>query len=190
MQPDAAGVCTDMNATLAQEGVGFSVVAWVTATSVLKLILAGGASAITFRRLKAKKMGERMLKEVGQLNKDMLLPMMIFTRVADGLTFDLVRDLAFVPILVLGFLASGFVVGLLVASQAPKQLRMVVITVCVFSNVIGLPLPLLVSVIDGLPTLRDDPTAQSRGASYLFLCNVVMSTLMWTMAGRMLSFGR
>ena len=61
---------------------------------------------------------------------------------------DGMRD-AFVPLLVAGFLMSGVLSAFIVlyVSRTPKGLWPMVVTVCTFSNVIGLPLPLLASVI-------------------------------------------
>jgi predicted permease len=57
-----------------------------------------------------------------------------------------------------------------------------------FSNVVGMPLPLLESLISGLFG-QQAAEAQVRGASFLFLCNVAQSVTMWSLAGPMLRHG-
>ena len=165
--------------------------AQVVGISVLKVMSAGLASAITYRRaLKSKQIEKTLLKQISFINRDLLLPFFIFSRCSSGITVDLLYMLWPVPILIVCQLAVGFLVGGVAAllSSAPREtVWPVMLTVCTFSNVIGMPLPLVMSIIAGVPSLRDARDAQSRGMSYLFLCNVMASMLMWGGAGKMLS---
>ena len=52
---------------------------------------------------------------------------------------------------------------------------------CAFSNVLGLPLPLVQSIVAGLAAYASDEEAQSRCISYLFLANIASSTCMWSL---------
>lgn len=131
-----------------------------------------------------------LLRQMSFINRDLLLPLFIFSRCASGITADLLSMLWPVPIIITCQLIVGFFVGGTAAllSSAPREtVWPVMLTVCTFSNVIGMPLPLVMSIIAGTPSLRDAPDAQTRGMSYLFLCNVMASMLMWGGAGRLLS---
>ena len=172
--------------------VSIGTIAAVVATSVLKIVCAGALSAVAYRHMlrTGAFQSKTLLKDASVVNRDLLIPLFIFTRCARGISAELLLDLAFVPLLTLGFMLSGTLAGLLAAgmSSTPRPMWPIVVTVCTFSNVIGLPLPLLTSLIDGL--YPDDPDAEARGASYLFLCNSVNSTLMWTFAPMLLSMSR
>ena len=163
----------------------------VVALSVLKIVFAGGISALTYRHCvrNGAFQSQTFLKEVSIVNRDLLTPLFIFSRCARGITSSLLLDLAFVPVVSIMFLISGLLIGTVAAaaSRAPRALWPIGITVCTFSNVLGLPLPLLTSLIEGL--YADDPDAHMKGPSYLFLCNSVNSTIMWVIAPRLLSLG-
>ena len=174
-------------------GLPLATIARVVAISVVKLVFAGGISAWSFRQLRASnKVPNTLLKDVSQFNKELLLPCFIFVNVAEGLTGDLVAQLFFVPVFVALCMGAGYVAGRAAAfiTRAPRSQYPVAMTMVTFSNVIGLPLPLLMSLIDGVPQLAETVGSHSRGSSYLFLANVLQSTVMWTLAGPMLAGGR
>lgn len=136
--------------------------------SVLKIFLAGAFCAWTFRSLVARGKIQRALpKELAVMTSELLLPLFIFTHCAEGLTADLVQRLTFVPILCVAFLLNGAVVGAGAAlvSCTPRTQWPVVVTCVTFSNIIGMPLPLLISIIHGVPSLRDAPRSQITGTS-------------------------
>lgn len=168
-------------------------IAVVVSKSVFKLVLAGGISAIAFRRaLATGKVPKSVLKNISQLNKDVLLPCFIFYNVASGVTFELLTQLWFVPVMCLLCLLWGNLAGRAAAwlTCAPASQWPVAVTVVTFSNVVGLPLPLLMSLIDGVPQWANSRGSHSRGTSYLFLANIVQSTMMWSLAGPMLAAGQ
>ena len=167
-------------------------IALVAGTSVLKVVIGGGFSAFAFRYLsKRGDISDGFIKQVALLNKKLFLPCFIFANCAQGLTGDLVASLLFLPILaalyVLGGALAGFVGATL--SCTPRSQWPVFITMTTFSNVVGMPLPLCLSIIEGVPSLRDSPDAEARAPSYLFLVNIVQSSLMWSLAGRVLALG-
>lgn len=174
-------------------GSSTAAVARVVAISVFKIVIAGGLSALVFRQLvrqKKLKAADTILKDLSTINTNLLIPLFIFTRCSKGLTADLVLHLWVVLPLVLIFMFTGFLCGVVATrlSSAPRAMWPIMVTITTFSNVIGLPLPLLESIIEGLFG-HDAAEAQARGASYLFLCNVVQSVLMWSLAGPMLKDG-
>ena len=174
-------------------GLPMATIARVVAISVVKLVFAGGIAAWTFRQLRAShKVPKTLLKDVSQFNKELLLPCFIFVNVAEGVTGDLLAQLFFVPVFVALCMVAGYVAGRAAAfvTRAPRSQYPVAMTMVTFSNVIGLPLPLLMSLIDGVPQLAEAVGSHSRGSSYLFLANVLQSTVMWTLAGPMLAGGR
>ena len=171
--------------------VPVSQIARVVAISVAKLVAAGAGSALIYRQLmrSGKLKTTTLPKDLSTVNINLFLPLFIFTRCADGLTLDVIQNLAFIPLLVLLFMLSGLFGGYMTAqlTSTTGSTRSIMLTVCTFSNVIGMPLPLLESLIDGL--YDSTSNAQSRGASILFMCNTVMSPLMWSCAGRLLRSG-
>lgn len=181
------------NATSLDDSLPLATVARVVAVAVAKLITGGGLSALFYRQMVARgKLTKQFLKDVGTLNKDLLLPCMIFANVAKGVTIEMVADLWVVPLYVLAVALSSLLTGTVAAwlTCTPRGLRPIVQTMVTFNNVIGLPLPLLMSLIDDVPQLRAAPESHTRGTSYLFLANVVFSILMWTTAGPLLALGK
>ena len=78
----------------------------------------------------------------------------------------------------------GFVLGHGAARLcADPALRGIIVTACTFSNVIGLPLPLMTAVLECLPSAP--PGAIPRAISLLFLCNLPNSAFFWVLAPRM-----
>lgn len=86
------------------------------------------------------------------------------------------------PLLIVSFMLTGYVAGWLSAklTRAPPRALPITTTVCTFSNVLGLPLPLVSSLVSGLEAYRYDDEAQSRCVSYLFFANIAASVSMWT----------
>ena len=81
--------------------VPLSTIARVVALAVLKLVFAGGIGAISFRQLlKDGKATKAVLKDVSQINKDVLLPCFILAQVAIGTSAEMVVHLWIIPIFV------------------------------------------------------------------------------------------
>ena len=170
--------------------VPLSTIARVVALAVLKLVFAGGIGAISFRQLlKDGKATKAVLKDVSQINKDVLLPCFILAQVAIGTSAEMVVHLWIIPIFVAASVAFGFVAGKAAAflTRAPASQWPVAVTVVTFSNVVGLPLPLIDTLIDGIPQWASQSGIHSRGTSFLFLANCVQSILMWSCAAPMLA---
>ena len=164
-------------------------IAEVVGLSVFKVMVAGLVSALVYRRSLRRKVVDKALpKQISFINRDLLLPLFIFSRCAEGITSELLGNLWPVPILMICFLAVGLLAGSAAAflTRAPRNIASVMLTITTFSNVIGMPLPLVLSIIAGVPSLRDARDAQSRGVSYLFLCNIMQSIAMWSSAGWLL----
>eukprot|EP00900_Chrysochromulina_parva_P021862 jgi/Chrpa1/4309/Chrysochromulina_OHIO_Genome00001893-RA len=165
----------------------------VVAISVSKLVVSGGLSAWVFRQLEHQKKiknPDSVLKDLAVVNTNLLIPLFIFTRCSMGLTADLVMQLWVVPLLTLAFMSVGYLSGVAATrlSAAPRAMWPTMVTMVTFSNVVGMPLPLLESLISGLFG-QQAAEAQVRGASFLFLCNVAQSVTMWSLAGPMLRHG-
>ena len=165
----------------------------VVAISVSKLVVSGGLSAWVFRQLEHQKKiknPDSVLKGLAVVNTNLLIPLFIFTRCSMGLTADLVMQLWVVPLLTLAFMSIGYLSGVAATrlSAAPRAMWPTMVTMVTFSNVVGMPLPLLESLISGLFG-QQAAEAQARGASFLFLCNVAQSVTMWSLAGPMLRHG-
>mmetsp|Transcript_8127 Transcript_8127/g.20168 ORF Transcript_8127/g.20168 Transcript_8127/m.20168 type:complete len:384 (-) Transcript_8127:559-1710(-) len=162
----------------------------VVAISVTKLVLAGGSCAYTYRSLlKRKQIEAQTLTSLARVNKQLLIPLFIFSKCAQGITGDTLAKFSFVPALIIAFMLTGYLAGRTSVwlSRAPPRAAPVATASCTFSNVLGLPLPLVESLVAGLAAYQDDREAQSRCVSYLFLANIASSTLMWTIAPRMLA---
>jgi hypothetical protein len=158
----------------------------VVAISVSKLVVSGGLSAWVFRQLEHQKKiknPDSVLKDLAVVNTNLLIPLFIFTRCSMGLTADLVMQLWVVPLLTLAFMSIGYLSGVAATrlSAAPRAMWPTMVTMVTFSNVVGMPLPLLESLISGLFG-QQAAEAQVRGASFLFLCNVAQSVTMWSLA--------
>ena len=165
----------------------------VVAISVSKLVVSGGLSAWVFRQLEHQKKiknPDSVLKDLAVVNTNLLIPLFIFTRCSMGLTADLVMQLWVVPLLTLAFMSIGYLSGVAATrlSAAPRAMWPTMVTMVTFSNVVGMPLPLLESLISGLFG-QQAAEARVRGASFLFLCNVAQSVTMWSLAGPMLRHG-
>lgn len=163
----------------------FTTIAKVVAVSVAKLVLSGGIAACTYREMsKRGHMPSGAIKAISYVNKEVLLPVFIFVNVATGVSTELVGTLYFLPIFTGAAVGVGYVCGQLAArlTCTPQAQKPVAVTVVTFSNVVGLPLPLLGSIIDQLDQWTDKPGFHSRGTSILFLCNCVQSILMWRCA--------
>jgi len=172
-----------MSTTLALAGVA--------AAAALKVVIAGAAGGLTARRLR---LDARVLTALSEVNKELFIPLMIFTSCAEGITASMLTHLKGVPVMSLAFMLNGLVCGQLAArlTAAPRAARPITTALCGFSNVVGLPLPLLLSITAAVPSLAGPAEAQaqsleSRTLSYLFLVNVVMSVCMWVCAPRMLA---
>ena len=162
----------------------------VVASSVAKLVIAGGSCAYTYRSLKrSHQIEEQTLKALSGVNKQLLIPLFIFTKCAQGVTAEKLAEFAFVPVLVCSFMLTGLLAGVLAArlTRAPPAAMRIAKACCAFSNVLGLPLPLVQSIVAGLAAYASDEEAQSRCISYLFLANIASSTCMWSCAPRMLA---
>ena len=165
-------------------------IARVVALSVAKMVLGGAIAAGTYRHMCAGgKADKSLLKNLSFVNKEVMLPCFIFVNVSSGVSAELVSQIWTVPFFIAICVAFGYVSGRAAAclTRTPPSQQPVAVTVVTFSNVIGLPLPLLMSLIDGLDQWADKDDFHSRGTSYLFLANCVQSTLMWSMAGPMLA---
>jgi len=170
--------------------------AGVAAAAALKVVIAGAAGGLTARRLR---LDARVLTALSEVNKELFIPLMIFTSCAEGITASMLTHLKGVPVMSLAFMLNGLVCGQLAArlTAAPRAARPITTALCGFSNVVGLPLPLLLSITAAVPALAGpaDPSLpeahaqslESRTLSYLFLVNVVMSVCMWVCAPRMLA---
>jgi hypothetical protein len=113
---------------------------------------------------------------------------MIFGACAQGITMELLWDFCVVPLLALGFMASGLLLGFLVplcCNDLPA--RPLAILTCTFTNTIGLPLPLITSIVAGMPHFTATTNAMTRTLSYLFLANTCLSPFMWTLGPRILA---
>ena len=94
-------------------------------------------------------------------------------------------QLAFVPVLQTAFMLMGYFIGILSAklSGAPKKGEPILSTMCCFSNVVGMPLPLVLSLVGGMPKYAGNPAAaQSSCLTYLFMANIAAATWTWTCA--------
>jgi predicted permease len=153
-------------------------------------VLAGLAGAWTNRQLKLDK---SVLKQLSGLNKELFIPLLIFSSCADGITYAMLIQLPVVPLLAFGFMLNGLLFGQLAARStgSGRAARPVTTAICGFSNVVGLPLPLLMSIVAGYPALggpgSEAAETMARCLSYLFLINVVTSVSMWSCAPRMLA---
>lgn len=168
--------------------VEFASVAGVVAYGVIKLVLAGGLGAVTIRKLKQQVSATALVRDLSIINKEVFIPCLIFASCARGLTADLVMHLPIIPVLTFGFLIVGAGIGALV----PRLLRHerswpLCVASCAFNNVVGLPLPLLITIADGLPSLSRDAQIHSTVLSYLFLSNTCASPLLWLVAPRVLA---
>lgn len=164
-------------------------IASVVSLSVLKLVLCGVAAAVGFRSLrKDGTLGPSICKELSGLNKQLFVPMLIFSKCAQGITSETIVNVAFVPLMSLAFMLIGLVIGAGVTRlTCSPRFTPIGAATCAFSNVVGLPLPLVLSLVSSLPGIRDDPSAQDRCVSYLFLFNVVSSVCMWTCGPKMMA---
>ena len=97
--------------------VPVSQIARVVAISVAKLVAAGAGSALIYRQLlrSGKLKTTTLPKDLSTVNINLFLPLFIFTRCADGLTLDVIQNLAFIPLLVLLFMLSGLFGGYMTA---------------------------------------------------------------------------
>lgn len=69
--------------------MGLADITRVVVLSVLKLVIAGGASALAYRSLrKSNSIEARTLRELSNVNKQLFVPMFIFCRCSEGITGD------------------------------------------------------------------------------------------------------
>ena len=115
--------------------------AGVAAAAALKVVIAGAAGGLTARRLR---LDARVLTALSEVNKELFIPLMIFTSCAEGITASMLTHLKGVPVMSLAFMLNGLVCGQLAArlTAAPRAARPITTALCGFSNVVGLPLPL------------------------------------------------
>ena len=171
--------------------VPLSTIARVVALAVLKLVFAGGIGAISFRQLlKDGKQGDKGRIKRCLANKQGRSSPVLYS--GAGRDWHERRDgCPFVdyPYFVAASVAFGFVAGKAAAflTRAPASQWPVAVTVVTFSNVVGLPLPLIDTLIDGIPQWASQTGIHSRGTSFLFLANCVQSILMWSCAAPMLA---
>ena len=166
------------------DGPSLTDIVRVVSLSVIKLVLAGLIGALTAPSLRQSCSSSNLLKDLSVVNKQIFIPCMIFSSCAQGITLQLLRQAFVIPLLMCGFMASGLLVGSLVPVLCrDRTATSLSICACTFTNVLGLPLPLISSAVAGLPVLRDglDDAAAST-LSYVFLANTVISPLMWTLA--------
>ena len=144
-------------------------VAPIVGLAVAKIVLCIVGSAYIYRSLRrAGKVDQSLISMINLVNVKLFIPIFIFSKCSQGLTLELVSQLTFVPVLVAAFLAIGLACGTAAAKLtcAPRGMCVAVaqVTVC-FSNVIGLPLPLLISLAHSIPTVEDPATASARATS-------------------------
>lgn len=161
----------------------------VVATGVIKLFLAGSVGCFTFRQLQSNSSSPNLIRDLSLINKEVLIPCLIFTSVAQGITLDLLLDFAAIPALMCCFICSGVVTGLLIPVLCgdTKSWPVALVT-CTFTNVVGLPLPLITTVVAGLTSLQKHSDWASLTLSYVFIANTCISPLMWTLGPRILSY--
>jgi predicted permease len=165
----------------------------LVALAVGKLVICIGLGAICYRQLnRAGKVEQSLIKQATQVNVNVFIPLFIFSKCSQGLTLELVTQLAFVPVVIGCFIVIGCCCGEAAVriTCGPRSCAPIARVTCMFTNVIGLPLPLVLSIAASVPSTRDDPTAADRVTSYLFLCNIVASMTMWSFAGRLLQPSR
>ena len=180
----------------------------IVVKSVFKIVFAGGACAYVFRELeKEKKMDNSTLKQMANASKQIFVPFFIFVRTCEGVTADALikveplpagvrlrnvpipdrpsSQLAFVPMVQMAFMLAGYSIGILSAkaSGAPDRGRPLMATMCCFSNVVGMPLPLVLSIVAGMPKYSGSvEQASSACLTYMFIANVAGATCTWTCA--------
>ena len=131
-------------------------IAPVVGLSVLRIVLATVAAGLCMRVLLQHGVERSFILGAGQVNKNLFIPSLIFSASAEGITADLLAQCAIVPLITIGFGIVGFVAGQLSArAVCAEQAAPLVSAACAFSNVVGMPLPLLVSLIADLPGIED-----------------------------------
>lgn len=156
------------NATLSSTPMPMTDIARVVAASVAKMVLGGGVAAVTFRHMRSTgKLQKSVLKDMSCVNKEVLLPLFIFVNVSRGVNYEMILSLYFVPVFIAASLWFGYLAGRASAmlTRTPAPQRPAAVTVVTFSNVVGLPLPLLMSLIDGLDQWKDKDDFHARGTS-------------------------
>ncbi len=173
-------------------GVAFATIVLAVALSVAKLVGATLLAGLATRQLFGDKT-QTFVRELSRLNMGLMLPCLIYTRCSEGITSELAWDCRTVPLFMFLFMAIGFCVGHAVSRIAgPPHHTSLFVPVIAFSNIVGLALPLVSSLIDELgPTFFDDDLdlddTHARAVSILFLANLVPSATMWAFAARMMA---
>jgi predicted permease len=169
---DTYSGATDVSSTEAPSPLAL---AGIATASVVKIVLGGCVGAWTNRQLKLDK---SVITQLSGLNKELFIPLLIFSSCADGaraharvyvyvracacmfvpvagITYSMLVQLPVVPLLAFGFMLNGLVFGQLAARStgSARAARPVTTAICGFSNVVGLPLPLLMSIVAGYPSL-------------------------------------
>lgn len=151
----------------------------VVLLAVAKVVVA----AIVTNRLTKLSMPPTLLRDLSQVNIEIFLPCFIFSNIAAGITSDLLVHNWQLLLLSCCFMLNGLLAGQTISRLFSSAGDLSVVS-CIFSNPIGLLVPLLSGIVPGLPNADDD--ALSRSLSYLFLANVPSSAAMWSTALRML----
>ena len=121
------------------------------------LLLKLAAGCVTAGLITRATFGSRtgaVVKDLGELLRSFVLPCFIFANCAEGIDGELLESSSGVLLASLFFLATGFGVGHVVVRLARLPDGSYLVPVITFSNIIGLPLPLMVTLLDSLPVFE------------------------------------
>eukprot|EP00741_Cyanophora_paradoxa_P013414 tig00020685_g12953.t1 len=126
---------------------------------------------------------------IGRLTFMILLPCLLFDKLAQSLSAEALRELWIFPVASFINIVIGYGLGWAAATACRverDEARRVVLGTCAYINCANLPLILITALARTSPFLLEDPTAERRGQAYIFLYTIGWNLTFLTFGERIL----
>lgn len=148
---------------------------WISVATVSKVLLIAVTGIILASQMTG---GRDSVKGLGFYTVYVLLPCLLFTKLVDNLTWELLQTSFAAPLCAIMCICIGYCCGQIAKRYVPLAVRGHVVLACTGQNAVSFALALLYS-LKGVAWL--DADALSVATSYVFLYNVPSSLAIWAL---------
>lgn len=154
--------------------------------AVISIFLAALAGAFLIR---AKILNKASLKVIGQLILYILLPCLLFHKIAASVSWAKLQEYWVLPLTCVVYIVSGLALGWITVRicKPRKEIREAAIAAIAFNNSGYIPISLIAAVTAVFPVFAGDPLAGDKAVALIAIYLICYSPLLWTVGYSLVS---